>query len=298
MTSESTFILIGHPVGHSLSPAIHGAAYAHLGLSNHRYVAVDCPDEAAVRAQVAALRRGEIEGANVTVPWKRLALELADSADESAHGVGAANVLRAENGPGGRRIVAYNTDVPALAAELDRGRPGARVAAVIGSGGAALAAVAACRSLGVLRVHVVARKFKGDRAAWERAAEFARLGATPLPWPDAGGASEWRDAAGEADLVVQTTSDGMLGATDGTTVARLVPWAALPRDAFAYDAVYNPAVTPFVAAARAAGVRAESGLGMLVGQAAVAIELWLGVKPPDGPLRAAAQRVLDEKTRR
>jgi shikimate dehydrogenase len=293
----ATFELIGHPVGHSLSPAIHGAAYAALGTTENRYTAVDCPDEAAVRRQVDALRRGEIAGANVTVPWKKLALELADEAHASARDVGAANVLTAVgNGPN-RRIVAHNTDVGALSDELARGRPGARAATVIGSGGAALAAVAACRALGIERIAVVARSFRGKRSSgWKAADALEALGAAPVAWPgDAGAASDFRRAVVSSDVVVQSTSDGMRGATSGTDVRDVVPWKELAPTTYAYDLVYNPAVTPFVAAARAYGLRADSGLGMLVGQAVLAIELWLGRRPEGAPLLAAAERVLSEK---
>jgi shikimate dehydrogenase len=303
-----TFVLIGHPVGHSLSPAIHHAAYAELGLAGHRYIAIDCPDEASVREQVERLRRGEIAGANVTVPWKRLALSLADRVDPSARETGAVNVLSAQEGPhdergdgrsSGRSILARNTDVPALALELSSGAPSPRAAVIIGNGGAALAAVSACKRLGVPSIGVTARRFRGaEPSSWEGAEAFRTLGATPLAWP--GGPAEegpLRRAFSACDLVVQTTSDGMHGASDGTTVRDVVPWDALGPSTFAYDVVYNPAVTPFVAAARARGLRAESGLGMLVGQAALAIEVWLGARPPEGPLRRAAERALEGRTR-
>jgi len=110
------FVLIGHPVAHSLSPVIHRAAYQELELS-HRYELVDCPDEAAVVKVVDALRSGEIAGANVTIPWKRLALKLADMVAPSVQRVGVANVLaRGADGA----IVAHNTDVPALVEEFQR----------------------------------------------------------------------------------------------------------------------------------------------------------------------------------
>lgn len=297
--TEKTFILIGHPVGHSLSPAIHHAAYVELGLSGHRYVAVDCPDEAAVRAQIGALRSGDIAGANVTVPWKRLALALADDVDASAKDTGAANVLRPVGDGTGMRIVAHNTDVPALLAELRRGCPDARSAMILGNGGAALAAVAACRALGVARPFVTARKWKGARSAeWHRADEFGAVGAVPVAWPDDTGAgSEFHRAVVASDVIVQSTSDGMAGASDGSAVRDVVPWAALRARTFAYDVVYSPAETPFVRAARAHGLPGENGLRMLVGQAALAIELWLGRAPGLGPLVDAASRALAEKPR-
>jgi shikimate dehydrogenase len=296
---SKSFVLVGHPVGHSLSPAIHEAAYDALRRTGHRYAAVDCPDEASVRAVFDSLRRGDLAGANVTVPWKRLALELADEVDPSARETGAANVLRPVGEGVGRRLVAHNTDVPALAEELSRGAPGARRATVIGSGGAALAAVVACRQMGATEITVVARKWRGARTeGWLGAAALALRGATPVAWPSEDQPSnDFRRAVLESDVIVQSTSDGMHGATDGTRVRDLVPWAEVPRTVFAYDVVYNPEVTPFVAAARAVGLRSESGLGMLVGQAVLALALWLGERPPSEPLRAAAERALAVKTR-
>jgi len=299
---KKTFILIGHPVSHSLSPAIHEAAYAELGLRGHRYITVDCPDESAVRAQFEALRRGEFAGANVTVPWKRLALELSDELHASAKATRAVNVLCPVAFGGSadaRRVVAHNTDVPALAAELRAGRADAHTATILGNGGAALAAVAACLAIGVTRPFVTARRWKGDdRARWDRAGEFAALGACPVEWPeDARAGSEFHRAIVESDLLVQSTSDGMRGASDGTSVRDVVPWADLDSRALAYDVVYNPAETSFLRAARAHGLPAMGGLGMLVRQAALAVELWVGEIPPLGPLVLAATRALAEKTR-
>ncbi len=91
----SEFVLVGHPVAHSLSPVIHRAAYSALGAS-HDYAVCDCATDEDVRAQLARLRRGEIAGANITLPHKRLALTLADHADELAAATGAANVWRDE----------------------------------------------------------------------------------------------------------------------------------------------------------------------------------------------------------
>jgi shikimate dehydrogenase len=292
-----TFVLIGHPVSHSLSPAIHGAAYQELGASDCRYVAVDCPSAADVAAQLNEIRRGAVAGANVTVPWKRLALDSADEVHASAQETGAANVLRPVQVNGARRLIAHNTDVPALAEELRRGRAGARAATIIGGGGAALAAVVACRSIGVERVTVVARKFRGEPSTWPGAAALSDRGATPLAWPDdAESAASLRRSFVASDLVVQSTSDGMTGASDGTAVRDLVPFAELDRAAFLYDVVYNPSVTPFVSAARENGLSAESGLGMLVGQAALAIELWLGKRPDLERLRHAAEGALVHAT--
>lgn len=289
------FVLLGHPVGHSLSPAIHAAAYRDLGLEGPSYTTLDCPDEASVRAAFAALRSGELAGANVTVPWKLLALALADRRDASAADVGAANVLRRD----GAVLVAHNTDVPALAEELAAGRPGARAALVLGSGGAALAAVAACRLLGVEEVWVTARRFVGERGpTWERAALLERLGARPIAWPsDAATTAALARGVAEVELVVQSTSDGMSGASDGSAVRGAVPWEALRAAPYVYDLVYSPRETPLVLRARAEGLPSDTGLGMLVRQAALAVELWFGRRPSLAPLREAAEAALRARRR-
>ena len=286
------FVLIGHPVGHSISPVIHQAAYTALGLPHH-YELCDCPDEAAVVAVVEALRRGEISGANVTIPWKRLALKLADLVAPSAQRVGVANVLaRGADGA----IVAHNTDVPALVEEFQRLSGNVRRVLVIGAGGAAPAVVTAARDAGADRVLLTARKFvfSEPESAWPHAAEFAAQGAELLAWPDSDpkAKARLREVSARVDLIVQCTSAGMHGADDGKQLAELVPFEHLPQSALAYDLIYNPPSTPFLERARACGLSAENGLGMLVAQAALAIELWLSASPPRAPLLAAAEAAL------
>lgn len=303
MTAASRFVLLGHPVGHSVSPAIHGAAYRALGVQHH-YEACDCPTPEHVRAQVERLRAGEIAGANVTVPHKRLALELADASDESARATGVANVLSRDDSG---RIVASNTDAGALADEIASLHARPRRAAIIGAGGAAQAAVVACRSLGIERIGVSSRGWLigVPREAWAHASVFEALGAESWAWPEAD-----RDARAEvfpaflrtSDVIIQATSAGMRGAGPGEAVSAWVPWAELEPGAVAIDVVYNPSVTPFLRAAEAAGVTHRGGLGMLVRQAALALRIWLGkapgwVEPDLGELSAAAEAALAQQGR-
>lgn len=285
----SRFVLIGHPVGQSLSPAIHRAAYACLGVE-HDYDLVDAPDALAVRNQVRALRDGSIAGANVTVPHKRLALSLADELDPSAERVGAANVL-AKSSTGA--VVAYNTDALGLAHVLAEFSPGVERALVIGNGGAALASVVACQNLGVGHVAVTARAFSADTApqAWPHAEQFRRLGAETVPW--FGSTDRVPASIADCGLLLQATSAGMRGKDGGDELAQLVPWAQLRDDARAYDLVYNPPLTPFLRAASERGLKTEGGLSMLVAQAQLAIEIWLGQLPPSAPLLRAAERALE-----
>lgn len=286
------FILIGHPVGHSVSPAIHGAAYAAMGVAAE-YSLRDTPTEADVLAEVARLRRRELDGANVTVPWKQVALRAVDVLDESARAAHAANVLSL-NAAG--QVVAYNTDVLGLADELELARselgplPSERdTALVLGNGGAALGAVLACRHAGLSRVLVAARKWQADkpRSEWPLAQEFESLGAHCVPLD----AAAWVGERSRIVAVVQATSSGMKGTSGGEALAEALALEQLPRSV-AYDLVYNPRVTPFLVAAQQAGHLARGGLGMLVGQAARAIEIWFGARPPREPLLAAAEAAL------
>src|SRR5690349_12107056 len=128
------FTLLGHPVAHSISPAICTAGFKALGLP-HGYTVLDVPTEGDLRLVLEQLRNGVVAGANVTLPYKRAVLNIADVKAESAEEVGAANVLTVDQK---KRVVAHNTDAEALAAELSEhweGRPKFR-AAVIGGGGA------------------------------------------------------------------------------------------------------------------------------------------------------------------
>lgn len=290
MSKPLRFVLLGHPVGHSLSPSIHQAVYDVYRLP-HRYELVDCATPAEVAQQVAELRAGRVAGANITVPWKRTALELADAAHSSAQDTGAANVLLLD---GRGAVTAHNTDAPALARIVQSGAPSPdqRGALILGNGGAALAAVVAATSAGFSTVYVSARRWHSGLAAAEGSAEFVSLGAQPLVWSE----RVFGTVAPNLGLVVQATSAGMTGIGGGEELAAMMPWSRLPNDAFIYDVVYNPSLTPVLQQARAAGLSAEGGLSMLVGQAALAIELWLGIEPPLELMAERARTAMHERT--
>ena len=274
------FAVVGDPVAHSRSPALHAAAYRALGLT-HTYEAVRAT-ASELPGVVDELRRGVFDGLSVTVPHKERVLALVDDLDASARIIGAANALvRAPD----HRVIAHNTDSPALAEELRRleGRAGTRPRArglVLGSGGAARAAIAAFAELGVRDIVVRARAFDDPlrRDAFAAAAPFP---VACQPWSALPSSEEATFA------VVQATSAGMKGADPGDIVAGVVAWSALPDDAVAIDVVYAPRDTPFLRAARARGLRCDDGLGMLARQGALAFELWLGMPAPLAAMRAA-----------
>ncbi len=257
------FLLLGDPVAHSKSPAMHAAAFRALGL-DHTYEAVRVREDE-IGAWVERMRRGEIGGINVTVPYKRAAMALADEIDPIARACDACNVLAMRAYDGKNRVVAFDTDVPALIEELRDGREERGGAAIVlGRGGAARAAVLALRTLGVEKIVTRARA-GGDEPLAPTGSERG------------------------ARFIVQATSAGMTGADPGDAIARAVDFSLVAKDALALDVIYTPRETPFLAAARAAGCTTKNGLGMLARQGALALELWLGVKAPLDAMLAAIQ---------
>jgi shikimate dehydrogenase len=287
MTGALAFAVLGDPIAQSKSPGMHQAAYRALGLPHtydkHRVTAPELP------AWVAALRQGKYAGFNVTIPHKQAVLGLSDQVTPLARAIDAANTLvRAHDGA----VTAHNTDVPAIGAELLRLSQGAPVstrgaaALVLGSGGAARAAVAAVLELGFDEVRVRARAFADEsRAGAFRDALGSLPGASAIV-TEALGPSP---ADARVACVVQCTSDGMLGASSGEAVVAAVHWPSLPPSCVVLDTVYAPLETPFLAMARARALRADNGLGMLAQQGALAFSLWLGLPPPRDIMLAALQ---------
>jgi len=301
VTSSLKFAIFGHPIAHSISPIMHRAVFKALGLP-HTYEAVDIDDLQHLHVMVDAIRQGTLAGANVTLPYKRAVLDFVERIDPSAENVGAANTLVRSRG----RVVAYNTDAPGLADELRALGAVGRTAAVIGAGGGARAAVAACIAIGANVVAVTGRSWGGSESlvGSESADGFRTLGALPCGWPIPNAADgstsrlseamrlQWGDIAASADLIIQATSAGMKGADRGETVAAIVPWDRLRKDVIVYDLVYNPAETPFLRVARERGLRSAGGIGMLARQGAHAISLWLRVLPDLEVMRSAAEKAL------
>jgi shikimate dehydrogenase len=295
------FALLGNPVGHSASPAMHRAAFRALGVS-HFYDPIACPDHNSLANAMTALRRGYLAGANVTVPWKRAALGLVDEVDPSAERAGAANVLlRTPQG----KVRALNTDVPALVDELRELGARSTSAVVIGAGGAGAAAVAACRALGVRVIAMTTRSWVSSEAVYENplAEGFRAQGVLTVPWPQfdpdrskshvsSAFRLQWRDLAASADIVVQATSAGLGGTEGAHAVAALIPWSDMPAHTVALDVMYGPRETPFLAVARRTGLKSADGLGMLARQGALSLSAWLGVEAPLEVMRQAAMRYL------
>lgn len=292
------FALLGHPTGHSASPAMHTAALRLMGLP-HIYEAIDCPMKSAFDRALSLLRRGYFAGLNVTAPYKASALEQADDASPEARRIGAANTIVLNDG----KIVAYNTDAPAMVEQLQEAgvRPG--VALIMGSGGAARAALWACQQLGFRVIGVTSRSWADTESLYEspRAQAFRDERALTLPWPGSQPQEErskgsmalmlqWGEMAAMADLIVQATSASLSPGNQGDAVASTIPWASVPDRALAYELAYGPTLTPFEAAAQRRGIRRLDGLELLARQGARSLSLWLGQAAPFEVMLRAAQR--------
>ncbi len=257
--------MLGWPVAHSRSPAMHNAALAELGLRDWRYQGLPVPPELLVET-VRALGPAGFVGANVTIPHKHAALALADSASDSARAIGAANTLTfAADGT----IAAENTDAPGLLAAIGEPLAGRR-ALVLGAGGSARAAVWALREAGAAEVGV------WNRTPVRATALADELGARAIAAPE------------PADVLVNCTAVGLQ--PGGEELAQLGLSRALVGEyALVVDLVYRGGgATELIGAARDAGARALDGLDVLVAQGALSFELWTAREAPrETMLRAA-----------
>jgi shikimate dehydrogenase len=265
--------VLGHPIAHSLSPVLHRAAYAQLGL-DWSYDARDV-EESALDEFLAGCGP-EWAGLSLTMPLKRAVLPLLDSASALVATVGAANTVVL--GPQGR--VGHNTDVAGMIEAL-RGigaQPGPAV--VLGAGATAASAVAALAELGCPQVHVHARR---PEAAGDLLAVAGRVGIPVVVsgWPERLPDEE------QATIVVST-----LPADAGAPLADAVP----VRPGALLDASYAPWPPPLVAAWRAAGGRAVAGDEMLLHQAVEQVALMSGRRPQVETMRAALHAELDRRT--
>ncbi len=274
---------------------MHNAALAEVGLSDWRYEAMPVASGRLAEV-VAAIRREDFAGANVTVPHKEAIIPLLDGLTPVADAIGAVNTiiktrrsdgspsprpLAEERGAGGEALIGHNTDAAGLLADLYAHGVHilSRPVLILGAGGASRAAVAACAGVGA-QVRVAARR---REQAQSLISIYPSL--EIFDWSPVGFVQACEDCA----LVLNTTPLGMTPNTDAS------PWldgTPFPPDAFVYDLVYNPAETLFTRQAQEAGLRAATGLGMLVEQGALAFEIWTGKAAPRDIMRRAAEKEL------
>ena len=266
------YAIVGSPVGHSISPVLHGWGYA---VSGHpgAYFAFD-KSAAELPAFIAAVRSLPLAGVSVTIPHKEAVIPLLDGLTDRARAVGAVNTLFWDKGI----LVGDNTDCFGFTAPLTKEHPARNAslpplpdqAFVLGAGGACRAVLAGLRSLGVRGIRLCARNP-------EKTASLAgTFSCTPTGWKE-------RNAA-LADLgpclVVNTTPLGMSGTYADESPLEPGAFAALrcPADSIAYDIVYTPRETPFLRQAKEQGLRTVDGLPFLVAQGLEQFRIWTGIE--------------------
>jgi|SaaInl4_135m_RNA_FD_contig_41_1615051_length_1584_multi_4_in_0_out_0_2 shikimate dehydrogenase len=268
--------VIGDPISHTRSPAMHNAAFAALGL-DWVYVPFHVSAEN-LKGAVEGFRATGVRGINATVPHKPALLELVDGMTDEASFIGAINTLTFE--PDGR-VLGENTDARGFIAAMDDhgvSAPAGEKVVVLGAGGAARAVVAALGGAGVSEIVIVNRTEARAESLAARARD--RMGVTARSGPLTPEAL--REALTDASMLVNTTSGGMHGATP-----LQVDGSLLTPPLVVYDIVYSPPETDLLRAASANGCNTLNGLSMLVHQAAIAFESWTGEPAPVDVMRDA-----------
>lgn len=271
--------VIGWPLDHTFSPTMHNAAYEALGL-NWVYLPLPVREEIDVARVVAAARALPFVGFNVTMPYKTVMLELCDEVAAQARLAGAVNTVHVRDGV----LMGYNTDGRGLLESLrdEAGfTPAGRRIAIVGAGGAAAAVLATLALEHAAHVAVISRSVTKAEALVERVRVCARDAEliAVQSGPEAAG------YINEADVVVNATPLGMCA---GDPLPVEAAW--LREGQIVSDMVYRPVETPLLAAAAAAGAIPVAGIGMLVAQGAIAMEIWnsdSSVVAPRGVMRAA-----------
>ena len=280
--------LIGYPLGHSISPVFQQKALDHGGL-DIKYESWETPPEDLADA-VASLNHPDRLGANVTVPYKQAVLQYIDRTTAAATEINAVNTIVKENG----HLVGHNTDcigfIRALKEDAGFDVKGAKVL-VLGIGGGARGVTYGLICEGASLIAIAGRHGHNARVFAESfMAEGLRRGTrvTIGEWWKEG----MRRTLGFYDMVVNTTPMGMLG--NAAENESPLDGVDIPPKQFVYDIVYNPAETPLIKQAKAAGARHLGGLPMLVYQGAAAFELWTSKTAPLDVMMAAAKGALRE----
>jgi len=271
--------LIGFPLSHSLSPKIQNAALQSCGLvGSYSLFPIHPDDNEGLEDLLSQVRSGEIHGLNVTIPHKQNVIPFLDELTPSADAIGAVNTIYLRND----KLIGENTDAPGFLADLKkfltaetRERGELRVL-VLGAGGSARAVIYALINDG-WNISIAARR---SEQAQQLAAYFGphelEIANYDLSSIDLSNIS----------LVINTTPLGM------TPNIAQSPWPghlAFPENAAIYDLVYNPRQTKLVKDAHAQGLSATTGLGMLIEQAALALEIWTGAHPSREVMRTSVE---------
>lgn len=280
INSERCFSLglIGYPLAHSLSPKIHAAALRACGLHGSYSLFTIYPnDKQGLKDILARVRANELHGLNVTIPHKQNVIEFLDELTPTAETIGAVNTIYLRN----NQLIGNNTDAPGFLADLRKFPAESpspvlgegigvreKSAIVLGAGGSARAVVYALLTDGWY-VTLAARRIE---QAQQLAASFPNY---HLPIINLTNLSTFPPS--NFQLIVNTTPLGMTPNIDSSPLPK---GATLAQGTIVYDLVYNPRETKLVRDAKAQGLHATTGLGMLIEQAALSFQLWTGCTPP------------------
>ncbi|MEM2901758.1 MAG: shikimate dehydrogenase [Candidatus Bathyarchaeia archaeon] len=272
--------LIGDPVEHSVSPAMHNSAYQALGL-NYVYLAVKVRRNT-LKTAVEGLKALNVRGINVTTPHKVSIIPILDEVDEEAQSIGAVNTVLNEEG----LLKGYNTDAAGALKAIGEEKIEGKNVVILGAGGAARAIATAvsgrCSKLTILN----RTKSKAKRLA-KKISEKTGL---KTGWGSLGDAARWMN---DCQVLINATPVGMHPYTEASPIQ--AKW--LKKGMTVFDAVYNPSETKLLRNARARGAEAISGLEMLVQQAAGSIKIWFNLEPNVELMRRAAVKALDQSRR-
>jgi shikimate dehydrogenase len=257
--------LIGYPLGHSLSPLIHAAAFKACGLEgDYSLFPIALDDMQALKDLLIRVRSGEITGLNITIPHKQNVILLLDELTNTAGAIGAVNTIYMRE----NKLIGDNTDAPGFLDDLNNFLANIQSSIgnhksvlVLGAGGSARAVVYALVN-GGWSITIAARRIE---QAQELVRQFGNVRVAELNLPTF--------QLLPVNLIVNTTPVGMFPNVDQSPLPEKL---SLPQHVAIYDLIYNPRETKFVKDARANGLKATTGLGMLIEQAALSFELWTG----------------------
>ncbi|ACL69353.1 shikimate dehydrogenase [Halothermothrix orenii] len=262
--------LMGYPLGHSMSPAMHNRAYKDLGI-NYVYLPLEIKPDF-LKEGIEGLRAFNFRGVNVTIPYKEKVIPYLDEIDRLAGEIGAVNTIVNNGG----KLKGYNTDALGFKKMLEddcsfeiKGTK----AVIIGAGGASRAVGAVLAREGASEIFLLNRTLK--KAAklvgiWNKTYPGIKTVALPLD------EDKYLPVVKRCDVIIDTTPVGMApGIKGGPVIAK----EAITRDTLVVDLVYNPPETTLIKAGRQVGARTMNGFPMLIYQAAYAFKLWTGIKP-------------------
>jgi shikimate dehydrogenase len=274
--------IIGYPLGHSVSPAMHNAAFKELGL-DYEYIPFEV-EPADLPEALPGLRAIHIAGFNVTLPHKETIIPFLDDVTKLARTIGAVNTVVNQDG----ELIGYNTDGPGFIESLkeDAGfEPKGKKVVVLGAGGASRAVTTMLAEMGA--ASLIISDLIEDKA--KELAEYAgSLSQTKCGWSKTDSLL-LKSEIEHADLLVNTTPLGMYPEINKSPLPDKIK---LPKELLVYDLVYNPAETKLLKTAKAAGCKAVSGLGMLIRQGALSFTVFTGEEAPIETMWSAAQKAL------